>query len=60
MVPLTPLASHDADASANSVKWLKKIMFHDILISGNNKCNGTIYDAISAICCQHYHLKAKK
>ena len=54
---MMPLASHNADASANSVKWLKIsccILFQS---SCPNKCIGVIDDVISVMWCQQWYDK---
>ena len=55
-----PLASHDADASANSVKWLNKSCCISFWSSWTNKCSGAIDDAISVKWCKQWSLLMRK
>ena len=53
MVPLPiTLTSHDADVSANSVKWLKKSCCISFWSSWNNRYSCGIDDPISVLWCQ--------
>ena len=57
MVLLTmSLALHDAYASANSVRWLKRSYYFSFW---TNEWNGAIGDVISGIWCQNWHHTTK-
>ena len=53
------LASHDADASTNIVKWLKMSSCIWFWESKSNKCSNVVDDATSVRWCQSWHHMTK-
>ena len=53
MLLTVPVALHDADISANSVKWLKNSCCISFQPSITNKCNGAFNDTISVMQCHN-------